>query len=183
MKNFYNFAVGPVTIDEEILKIGAEQIPYFRTEEFSCLMKENEQLVLNSKIDTINDFLSQHTQKDLDELIKLQNELQTNKDNAQKEIDSMRKSLNDQYMSSLSKQDKEKDFVEKQIIEISEPLNKLKYNIETLNRDSLKAKEKVEMIEAREIDEVLICPTCQRPLNKGNSLTQKLQFENHQGND
>ena len=48
MKKFYNFAVGPVKTDEEILKIGAEQIPYFRTEEFSCLIKENEQLVLKA---------------------------------------------------------------------------------------------------------------------------------------
>ena len=30
-----NFAVGPVMMEEEVLKIGAEQIPYFRTEEFS----------------------------------------------------------------------------------------------------------------------------------------------------
>lgn len=48
MKKFYNFAVGPVTMDEEILKIGIEQIPYFRTEYFSFLMKENEKLVLKA---------------------------------------------------------------------------------------------------------------------------------------
>ncbi len=41
-----NFAVGPVMSNDEILKIGAEQVPYFRTEEFSKLMKENESLFL-----------------------------------------------------------------------------------------------------------------------------------------
>lgn len=40
-----NFAVGPVMMDSEILKIGSEQIPYFRTDEFSKLMLENEMLL------------------------------------------------------------------------------------------------------------------------------------------
>lgn len=37
-----NFTVGPVQMAEEIRQIGAEEIPYFRTPEFSVLMKENE---------------------------------------------------------------------------------------------------------------------------------------------
>lgn len=37
-----NFAVGPVQMDEEILQLGAQQIPYFRTDEFSKVMKKNE---------------------------------------------------------------------------------------------------------------------------------------------
>lgn len=41
-----NFAVGPVQMDPEIMKIGAEEIPYFRTPEFSELMKENERMML-----------------------------------------------------------------------------------------------------------------------------------------
>lgn len=41
-----NFTVGPVMCSEEICRIGAEQVPYFRTPEFSALMKENEQMVL-----------------------------------------------------------------------------------------------------------------------------------------
>ena len=40
-----NFTVGPVQSDSEILSIGSEQVPYFRTEEFSNLMLENEQLI------------------------------------------------------------------------------------------------------------------------------------------
>lgn len=40
-----NFTVGPVQMEEEIRRIGAEEIPYFRTPEFSALMKENEQLM------------------------------------------------------------------------------------------------------------------------------------------
>lgn len=41
-----NFTVGPVQSDEDIRKIGYEQVPYFRTSEFSELMKENERLML-----------------------------------------------------------------------------------------------------------------------------------------
>lgn len=37
-----NFAIGPVQMDDEILQIGANQIPYFRTDEFSQIMKTNE---------------------------------------------------------------------------------------------------------------------------------------------
>lgn len=37
-----NFAVGPVQMEQAVLDAGAEQIPYFRTEEFSRVMKENE---------------------------------------------------------------------------------------------------------------------------------------------
>ena len=42
-----NFTVGPVQMDEETRKIAQEQIPYFRTPEFSNLMKENESLLCN----------------------------------------------------------------------------------------------------------------------------------------
>lgn len=40
-----NFAVGPVMIDPDILKLGANQVPYFRTPEFSKLMLENEAMM------------------------------------------------------------------------------------------------------------------------------------------
>lgn len=40
-----NFTVGPVQMDEETRKLGSEQIPYFRTPEFSLIMKENEKLL------------------------------------------------------------------------------------------------------------------------------------------
>lgn len=38
-----NFAVGPVQAGPETLQIGGEQVPYFRTEEFSTLMLDNEE--------------------------------------------------------------------------------------------------------------------------------------------
>lgn len=41
-----NFTVGPVQSDEKIRAIGAEQVPYFRTPEFSKIMLENEQYML-----------------------------------------------------------------------------------------------------------------------------------------
>ena len=37
-----NFAVGPVLSEESILKVGSQQLPYFRTEEFSEINRENE---------------------------------------------------------------------------------------------------------------------------------------------
>ena len=40
-----NFTVGPVMSDENIRMIGAEQVPYFRTPEFSAVMLENERLM------------------------------------------------------------------------------------------------------------------------------------------
>ena len=40
-----NFTVGPVQMDKETRKIGMNQIPYFRTPEFSEIMKENEDLL------------------------------------------------------------------------------------------------------------------------------------------
>lgn len=41
-----NFTVGPVMSSEEVLSIGAEQVPYFRTAEFSAVMLENEKYIL-----------------------------------------------------------------------------------------------------------------------------------------
>lgn len=41
-----NFTVGPVMASEEVCAVGAEQVPYFRTSEFSELMLENERLML-----------------------------------------------------------------------------------------------------------------------------------------
>ena len=40
-----NFTVGPVMSSEEVRAIGAEQVPYFRTPEFSQIMFENEALM------------------------------------------------------------------------------------------------------------------------------------------
>lgn len=40
-----NFTVGPVQSCETVLAIGAEQVPYFRTSEFSEIMLENERLI------------------------------------------------------------------------------------------------------------------------------------------
>ena len=45
-EKFLNFAVGPVMMDDDVLKIGQEQIPYFRTPEFSKTMLENEKMLL-----------------------------------------------------------------------------------------------------------------------------------------
>lgn len=41
-----NFTVGPVMSSDLIREIGSEQVPYFRTSEFSNLMFENEKLIL-----------------------------------------------------------------------------------------------------------------------------------------
>jgi len=41
-----NFTVGPVMSSEDVLSIGAEQVPYFRTSEFSEVMLENENYML-----------------------------------------------------------------------------------------------------------------------------------------
>lgn len=41
-----NFTVGPVQMNENICEIGAEQVPYFRTLEFSKMMQENEEFIL-----------------------------------------------------------------------------------------------------------------------------------------
>ena len=40
-----NFTVGPVQTSDEVCAIGAEQVPYFRTDEFSSMMLENEKLI------------------------------------------------------------------------------------------------------------------------------------------
>lgn len=40
-----NFTVGPVMSNKEVCEIGCEQVPYFRTPEFSALMLENEELM------------------------------------------------------------------------------------------------------------------------------------------
>lgn len=40
-----NFTVGPVMSSPEVLAVGGSQVPYFRTAEFSAVMKENECLL------------------------------------------------------------------------------------------------------------------------------------------
>ena len=40
-----NFTVGPVQSSDQVRAIGAEQVPYFRTAEFSEIMLENERLI------------------------------------------------------------------------------------------------------------------------------------------
>lgn len=41
-----NFTVGPVMCSDEVRAVGGEQVPYFRTPEFSAVMLENEKLML-----------------------------------------------------------------------------------------------------------------------------------------
>ncbi len=48
-----NFTVGPVRSDENVRAIRKEQVPYFRTPEFSPVMLENEKLMKLSKILTL----------------------------------------------------------------------------------------------------------------------------------
>lgn len=45
MKEMINFTVGPVQSNDQVREIGGEQVPYFRTEEFSNLMLENEKII------------------------------------------------------------------------------------------------------------------------------------------
>ena len=42
-----NFTVGPVMSDDAVLEVASHSTPYFRTPEFSALMKENEAMVLD----------------------------------------------------------------------------------------------------------------------------------------
>lgn len=42
-----NFTVGPVTIPAHIRAMGSDPVPYFRTSEFSSLMKQNEEMLLS----------------------------------------------------------------------------------------------------------------------------------------
>lgn len=44
-ENMINFTVGPVQASDEVRKIGGEQVPYFRTQEFSDIMLENEKII------------------------------------------------------------------------------------------------------------------------------------------
>ena len=44
-KDHLNFAVGPVPMEDGLMALGAEPIPYFRTADFSALMLENERLM------------------------------------------------------------------------------------------------------------------------------------------
>ena len=41
-----NFTVGPVQSNDIVRNIGSEQVPYFRTTEFSAVMLENEKYML-----------------------------------------------------------------------------------------------------------------------------------------
>lgn len=41
-----NFTVGPVMSSDEVREVGSQQVPYFRTAEFSAVMLENEKLML-----------------------------------------------------------------------------------------------------------------------------------------
>lgn len=41
-----NFTVGPVMCSDEVRAVGGEQVPYFRTPEFSAVMLENEKMML-----------------------------------------------------------------------------------------------------------------------------------------
>ena len=45
MKEMINFTIGPVQSSDKVRKIGSEQVPYFRTSEFSEIMLENERLM------------------------------------------------------------------------------------------------------------------------------------------
>ena len=45
-RRMLNFTLGPVMCSDEVRAVGGEQVPYFRTPEFSNIMFENEQLML-----------------------------------------------------------------------------------------------------------------------------------------
>lgn len=46
MRILVNFTVGPVMLSDVVREVGSQQVPYFRTKEFSDVMFENEKLML-----------------------------------------------------------------------------------------------------------------------------------------
>ena len=80
-----NFTVGPVMSSESVRAIGAEQVPYFRTPEFSKIMFENERLVKefahagenhkkrHGATDVYNEYTNEQSQKN--HYLKLQKQL------------------------------------------------------------------------------------------------------------
>ena len=53
-----NFTVGPVMSSEKVCEIGGEQVPYFRTPEFSDIMLENEEKTIIIDTKYYSDYLS-----------------------------------------------------------------------------------------------------------------------------
>ncbi len=47
-QNMLNFTVGPVMSNEKVLRIASNSAPYFRTAEFSEIMLQNEQMMLDN---------------------------------------------------------------------------------------------------------------------------------------
>lgn len=54
MDNMLNFTIGPVMTWDDILNIGGSQVPYFRTSEFSEVMKDSEKMMLEYAFAPVN---------------------------------------------------------------------------------------------------------------------------------
>lgn len=149
------------------------------TEEISLNIKrelknvENEQTIVRAHIETYRTFLNNHTDMGEDLEIKKARLLDLKKQ-TQNDMDLVIKNLNDRLADIENKILLERDRQDNLLRGTSEPLNQARYNITLLEKPIKDAREKYETIQAREIDEVLICPTCGQSLPKGNSLTQKL---------
>lgn len=42
-----NFSIGPVQMSDTVRSLGARQVPYFRTRDFSAMLQENEEILVN----------------------------------------------------------------------------------------------------------------------------------------
>lgn len=149
------------------------------TEEISLNIKrelknvENEQTILKTRIATYQEFINTHVDN-TETLESRKEQLIAFKEQTQKDIDKITKDLQDRLNNIEDKIKLEMDKYETTIRGTSEPMQQAKYELTLLERPFKELTERVETIKAREIDEILVCPTCGHTLQKGNVLTQKL---------
>ena len=135
---------------------------------------ENDKIILQTKIQTYNEFLSTHDtidQEKLEHQIKL---LNFEKSKLQSTLESTTKELIYKYNNALSSWEVEKNRMETQKNEISLRINELLYSLNNDERLLKEANDELYNAQSMTIDPITICPTCGQKLEKGNNF-ERLQ--------
>lgn len=150
------------------------------TEEISLNIKreikkvEEEQTALQTKIETYKEFIKTH-ELDSQELESTKEAVLQSIKETKKEMEDIISVVREKYERATKELENSTKEHESQNILLGNEIQQARTQITILERPIQVAKEKIETIEAREIDKVFFCPTCHQPLPNGNEVQKKLE--------
>ena len=137
---------------------------------------ENDKLILQTKIQTYNEFLSTHENDNIKEIKTKVENLEKAKSKAHYDLERMNSDLLSQYNKILNSIEKEKKRIDTAVDEIAPKIEEIRYSLINDERLLKEAQDELDNAQASTVEPTTTCPYCGQVLPKNNNF-DKLQAE------